>query len=103
MPHSPPGRACHPAPTVASAGVGLVLLDFRQHPVEFAARHLAVAVFADACDVDLQRSAAVRAVEVRARVRGLRVAVADEGPILAPAAELLVRAGNDLARGADRV
>src|SRR5215213_3620790 len=94
----------HPSSLIPSlAAVGLVLLDFGEHPVELAARHLAVAVFADARGVDLQGRGAVRAVEVGARVRRPSLAVADESPVLAPAPELLVRPGDDLALGADRV
>src|ERR1043165_9161664 len=86
-----------------SALIGLVLLYFRERPVEFARSHFAVTVFTDARDIDLQGRAAVRAVEVSARGRRLRIAVADEGPVFAPTPQLLVRAADDLALGVNRV
>jgi hypothetical protein len=73
-----------------SALIRLVLLNLREHPVEFAGSHLAVTIFADARDIDLERSAAVRAVKVCAGAGGRRVAVAYEGPVFAPSSQLLI-------------
>src|SRR5436309_5209483 len=101
-----PPRSCHlttPGSSMfrnafgMSALIGLVLLYFREHPVEFAGSHFAMTVFADARDVDFQGRSAVRAVEVCARGRRLSVAVAYERPVFAPTSQLLVRAADDLA------
>src|SRR2546421_7791104 len=80
-----------------SALIGFVLLNFRQHPVEFARCDFSLTVFADARDIHFQGSATVRAVKVSACCRRLSVAIAYESPVFAPAPQLLVRAAHDLA------
>src|SRR5947209_1142896 len=85
-----------------SSGVGLVLLDPAQDPVEAPAGDLAAAVLADAGHVDLERGAAIRAALVP--LPALRhAAPPDESPVLREAARAARVPAHDLPPGVERV
>src|SRR5215213_2299495 len=68
-----------------SAPVGFILLDFREHPVEFARRDFPIAEFADARDVHFQGRAAVGAGQIRVRMQRVGIAVSYKCPVFRPA------------------
>src|SRR6266545_6962258 len=79
-----------------STCVRFILLDSRQHPIKLARGYLAPAEFTNAASVHLQRTATIGTIQVGSRGRRLRLSIADKCPVFRPAAQILVRAADDL-------
>src|SRR6185437_4869517 len=71
-----------------SAGIRLILLNSRQHPVKLARSYFSAAEFADAGIVYLERSATIGAIQVGTCGHWFGLATANKGPILAPRPQL---------------
>src|SRR2546427_300447 len=84
-----------------STCVGLILFNFRKHPIEIARGYLAAAEFANAGSVYLKRRATIRTIQVRACGRRPGSAIPYKRPIFAPAAHSALRTAHDPAAAVD--